>query len=132
MPSIPANTAVPGVPRSRSDRKSAEGLATSCNPAPVISNTPISSVGPKRFLTARRMRKWCAPSPSKESTASTMCSTTRGPGDLTILGDMADENDGRAGALRIADQRLRAAAYLRHRARARIRPCRSTWSGSSR
>ncbi len=33
--------------------------------APVISKTPISSVGPKRFLTARRMRKWWPPSPSK-------------------------------------------------------------------
>jgi hypothetical protein len=54
-------------------------LVTSRKPAPVISNTPISSVGPKRFFTARRMRNWCEPSPSKDSTASTMCSTTRGP-----------------------------------------------------
>jgi hypothetical protein len=44
-----------------------------------ISNTPISSVGPKRFFTARRIRKWCPWSPSKDTTASTMCSTTRGP-----------------------------------------------------
>ena len=76
---MPANTAVPGEPRSRSDRNSSEGLVTSRKPAPVISNTPISSVGPKRFFTARRMRNWCEPSPSNESTASTMCSTTRGP-----------------------------------------------------
>ena len=48
-------------------------------PTPVISNTPISSVGPKRFLIARRMRNWCEPSPSNDSTASTICSTTRGP-----------------------------------------------------
>ena len=44
-----------------------------------ISNTPISSVGPKRFFTARKMRNCCEPSPSKDNTASTMCSTTRGP-----------------------------------------------------
>src|ERR1700688_1786880 len=76
---MPAKTAVPGLPRSRSERNSSEGFATSRNPAPVISNTPISSVGPKRFLIARRIRNWCEPSPSKDSTASTMCSTTRGP-----------------------------------------------------
>ena len=113
---MPANTAVPGWPRSRSDKNSSDGLATSRKPEPVISNTPISSVGPNRFFTARRMRNWCAPSPSNESTASTMCSTTRGPGDLPVLGDMADQNDRRAGLLGKADQRLRAAAHLGHRA----------------
>src|SRR5262249_57562866 len=79
LPSMPGKTAVPGEPRSRSERNSSEGLAISRSPPPVISNTPISSVGPKRFLTARKMRNWCEPSPSKESTASTICSTTRGP-----------------------------------------------------
>ena len=76
---MPANTAVPGLPRSRSDRNSSDGLETSRRPRPVISNTPISSVGPKRFFTARRIRNCCEPSPSNDSTASTMCSTTRGP-----------------------------------------------------
>ncbi len=79
VPSMPANTAVPGLPRSRSERNNSEGLETSRRPRPVISNTPISSVGPKRFFIARRMRKCCEPSPSNDSTASTMCSTTRGP-----------------------------------------------------
>ena len=55
------------------------GLATSARPRSVISNTPISSVAPKRFFTARRMRNWWPRSPSKYSTASTMCSSTRGP-----------------------------------------------------
>ena len=41
---------------SRSLRNRAEGFGTSRRPAAVISNTPISSVGPKRFLTARRRR----------------------------------------------------------------------------
>ena len=65
VPSMPANTAVPlALPR-RSARNRAEGLATSTRPPAVISNTPISSVGPKRFLTARRMRKVWPRSPSK-------------------------------------------------------------------
>ncbi len=63
----------------RSARNSAEGLATCARPWSVISNTPISSVAPKRFFTARRMRNWWPRSPSKYSTASTMCSSTRGP-----------------------------------------------------
>src|SRR5215208_2564798 len=79
LPSMPAKTAVPGLPRSRSERKSSDGLAISLKPVPVISNTPISSVGPNRFFTARRMLNGCEPSPSNESTPSTMCSTTRGP-----------------------------------------------------
>ena len=76
---MPANTAVPGVARSRPARKSSDGFGTSARPRSVISKTPISSVGPKRFLTARRMRKWWPVSPSNDTTASTMCSTTRGP-----------------------------------------------------
>ena len=79
VPSMPANTAVPGLPRSRSERNNSEGLETSRRPKPVISNTPISSVGPIGSSTARRMRNCCEPSPSNDSTASTMCSTTRGP-----------------------------------------------------
>ncbi len=39
-----------------------------------------------------------------------------GAGDLAVLGDVADEDDGRAGVLGVADQRLRRAAHLRHRA----------------
>ncbi len=49
----------------RSARNSAEGLGTSARPRSVISKTPISSVGPKRFLTARMMRNWWPRSPSK-------------------------------------------------------------------
>ena len=37
-------------------------------------------------------------------------------GDLAVLGDVADQNDGGARALGVADQRLRRAAHLRHRA----------------
>ena len=69
----------PAPSASRSPRNSADGFATSRRPAPPISKTPISSVAPKRFLAARRMRNGWPRSPSKESTASTMCSTTLGP-----------------------------------------------------
>ena len=40
----------------RSPRNNADGLATSRRPAAAISNTPISSVAPNRFLVARRTR----------------------------------------------------------------------------
>ena len=48
--------AEPGLLPSRSPRKSSDGLATSLSPPLTISKTPISSLGPNRFLTARRMR----------------------------------------------------------------------------
>ena len=51
------DSAAPGEMLLRSPRKSADGLETSASPRPVISNTPISSVGPKRFFTARMTRK---------------------------------------------------------------------------
>ena len=41
-------------------------------------------------------------------------------GDLAVLGDVADEDHGRAGALGEPDQRLRARAHLRHRAGSRL------------
>ena len=41
-----ANTLAPDTSSSRPARNSADGLATSARPAPVISKTPISSVGP--------------------------------------------------------------------------------------
>ena len=57
-PSTVATTAEPGDPARRSDRNSADGFGTGVRPAPVISNTPISEIAPKRFFTARTMR-WC-------------------------------------------------------------------------
>jgi ABC-type uncharacterized transport system permease subunit len=44
-----------------------------------IANTPSSLTAPKRFLNARSTRNRLPASPSKYSTASTMCSSTRGP-----------------------------------------------------
>ena len=81
------------MPRSRSARNSADGLATSRRPAPVISNTPISSVGPKRFFTARRMRNWWrAVALEREHGVDHVLDHARA-GDLAVLGDVADQDD---------------------------------------
>ncbi len=61
------------------------GLATPLRPRSVIANTPISLTAPKRFLNARTRRKLECVSPSKYSTVSTMCSSTRGPARLPSL-----------------------------------------------
>ncbi len=86
------------MPRSRSARNSSDGLATSRRPSPVISNTPISSVGPKRFFTARRMRNWCAAFALEREHRVDHVLDHAGAGDLAVLGDVADEDDGGAGA----------------------------------
>ena len=79
-------------------------------PCPVISNRPSSSVEPKRCLTARSRRRAWWRSPSNDSTVSTTCSSTRGPGQRAVLGDVADEHD-----------RRRPAAWPRRRAAGRTR-----------
>ena len=55
-PSTVAVTADPATPPARSDSSISDGLDTSASPASCISNSPISSVEPKRFLTARSTR----------------------------------------------------------------------------
>ena len=50
-----------------------------------MANTPISLTAPKRFLMARTSRKLECVSPSKYSTVSTMCSSTRGPASAPSL-----------------------------------------------
>ena len=61
------------------------GSATSTRPPERISKTPTSLVAPKRFLSARRVRKLRSRSPSKSSTQSTRCSSTRGPATAPSL-----------------------------------------------
>ena len=73
------STHEPGTGSPCVDRKIALGLATPFRPFSVIANTPISLTAPKRFLIARTRRKLLCVSPSKYSTVSTMCSSTRGP-----------------------------------------------------
>ena len=68
-----------------SPTKRAEGSATSTSPPERISNTPTSLVAPKRFFSARRVRKLRSRSPSNSSTQSTRCSSTRGPATAPSL-----------------------------------------------
>src|SRR5207244_9686542 len=79
-PFITAATALPEASADRSARKSAEGFGTSTSPSDFISKTPISFVEPNRFLCARSTRYAWLRSPSKNSTVSTRCSSTRGHG----------------------------------------------------
>ena len=55
-PSITHATHVPGAWSGRPESSISDGFGTSTSPFCSISNTPISFVEPKRFLTARRMR----------------------------------------------------------------------------
>ena len=136
-----ARAACPPCPRTRRRRArrrrgrrgtARRGCATSLRPAPVISKTPISSVGPKRFFTARRMRNWCPPSPSKESDGVDHVLDDAGAGDLAVLGDVADQDHAGAGGLGVADERLRRSAHLRDGSRRGVGARRSTWSGWNR
>jgi hypothetical protein len=79
VPSSVTSTQLPGTGSLCVDRKMALGLLTPFRPFSVIAKTPISLTAPKRFLMARTRRKLLCVSPSKYSTVSTMCSSTRGP-----------------------------------------------------
>ena len=55
-PSMPANTAAPETPASRSARNRADGLGTSTRPRSAISDTPISFGGAEPVLDRTRIR----------------------------------------------------------------------------
>ena len=84
VPSIEQSTTEPGAALA-SATNLADGSSTSTSPPERISNTPTSLVAPKRFLSARRVRKLRSRSPSKKSTQSTRCSSTRGPATAPSL-----------------------------------------------
>src|SRR5579875_1843447 len=83
-PSIAHSRTLPGA-RVASARNRAEASSTSTRPWSRISNTPASSVEPKRFFTARTVRYVRSRSPSNWSTQSTRCSSTRGPASAPSL-----------------------------------------------
>src|SRR5471030_1871205 len=85
VPSCVTITHEPGTWLSCCDRNSADGFDTPFSPFSVIANTPISLIAPKRFLIARTRRKLEWLSPSKYSTVSTMCSSTREPASAPSL-----------------------------------------------
>lgn len=79
---VPSITAVITDPDSvcvRSSRSSSDGLAISFNPASSMRNRPISSTGPNRFFSERRMRSVSERSPSITKSASIRCSRVFGP-----------------------------------------------------
>ena len=63
----------------RSDRNSPDGSLSPTMPSSRISKQPTSSAAPYRFFVARTSRSAECRSPSKCSTTSTRCSSTRGP-----------------------------------------------------
>ena len=79
VPSIVTAMAEPAALIMRSARNASLGLVTSIMPPSRISNTPTSEVAPKRFFTERSKRYAWKRSPSRYSTVSTICSSTRGP-----------------------------------------------------
>ena len=97
-----------------------------------ISKTPISSVGPKRFFTVAQDAEVVAAFALEIEHGVDHVLDDARAGDLAFLGDVADQHDRRARRFGVADHRLRRGAHLRHRARRRIRRCRSTASGSNR
>ncbi|MCY1539503.1 hypothetical protein D9M68_750930 [compost metagenome] len=85
VPSCVTSTHEPGTVSSCCDRNSADGLLMPRSPRSVMANTPSSLTAPKRFLKARISRCEECVSPSKYSTVSTICSSTRGPARLPSL-----------------------------------------------
>ena len=110
---MPANTAVPGEPRSRSDRNSSDGLATSRKPAAGhLEHADLvgrAEAVLHRAQDAELMRAFAL---ERQHRVDHVLDHARA-GDLAVLGDVADQDDGGAGALGEADQRLRGAAHLR-------------------
>ena len=78
-PSIVTATQVPGTCEEWCSTKRPVGSVTARMPSEDRSKHPTSSTGPKRFFIARTIRKRELRSPSKWSTTSTRCSSTRGP-----------------------------------------------------
>jgi len=121
-----AKTAVPG-DRDRARENSRREFAISRRSPPPrrLETRRSSSVGPKRFLTARKMRNWCEPFAFKESTASTRCSTPAAR-DLTVFRDVPTYDHASTRRWRGGSTPLRRSrAPLRHRAGWGASTCRS-------
>ena len=78
-PSMLTATQVPGTCWTWFSTNRPVGSVTARMPSLDRSKQPTSSTGPKRFFIARSIRKRELRSPSKCSTTSTTCSSTRGP-----------------------------------------------------
>ena len=118
-PSSTGATTEPGTPIWRSARNRALGSGTPTRPASPISNRPSSWVLPNRCLTARSMRRAWWRSPSKASTVSTRCSSTRGPARPPSLVTWPTSTTLTSRALGLGHQAVGAPPDLAHRARRR-------------
>ena len=84
-----------------------------------LEQRPARSVAPKRCLTARSRRRAWWRSPSKASTVSTTCSSTRGPGEVPSLVTWPTSRTAMPRRLGLLDQPVSALPDLGDRARRR-------------
>ena len=103
-------------PRARA-RKARAGSATSRRPRSPISNTPTSSVEPKRFLVARSRRRPPVRSPSEPTARRRPGARASWAGQRAVLGHVAHEDDRDALALGQLHQPQRCLADLADAAR---------------
>ena len=106
-PSMLTATQVPGTCWTWFSTNSPVGSVTAMMPSLDRSKQPTSSTGPKRFFIARTIRKRELRSPSKCSTTSTRCSSTRGPAMEPSLVTWPTST---VAMLRVLATRIRAAA----------------------
>ena len=101
---MPANTAVPGLPRSRSERNSSDGLATSRRPsAGHFEHADLVGRAEAVLHRAQDAELLRAFALERQHGVDHVLDHARA-GDLAVLGDMADQDDRRPGALGEADQ----------------------------
>ena len=113
---MPAKTAVPAVARSRPARKSSDGFGDLAQ-ALIRHLEHADFVGrPEAVLHRPHDAEMVAAIALERHHRVDHVLDHARTGDLAVLGDVADEDDDGAGGLGEADQRLRAAAHLRHRA----------------
>ena len=107
---------MPGLPRSRSDRNSSDGLETSRRPRPGhLEHADLVGRAEAVLHRAQDAELLRAFAFERQHRIDHVLDHA-GAGDLAVLGDMADQDDGGAGLLGEANERLRRGAHLRHRA----------------
>ena len=113
VPSIAGTTTEPGDARPPvGEEQRARRRARRRGPPSVISNRPSSPVAPKRCFTARSSRSAWWRSPSKASTVSTTCSSTRGPASAPSLVTWPTSTVARPAVLGLAHEPVGALAHL--------------------
>ena len=115
MPSMPAKTADPGLAVPRSDRNSAEGLATLGQPRPGHLEHADLVGRPEAVLDRAQDAELVAAFAFEIKHAIDHMLDDARPGDLAILGHMADEDHRSAALFGEADQFMRGGADLSDR-----------------